>query len=70
MITILRKKGWELNNNDQLVNNLFKAIERNQGYCPCQVKSEGAKCPCTEYRDNNNCHCNLYVQKIEDYLEV
>ena len=49
---------------------MFKAIERNQGYCPCQVKSEGAKCPCTEYRDNNNCHCNLYVQKIEDYLEV
>ena len=35
MVTIYRKEGFELNQNDKIVNRLFKMIEKNEGNCPC-----------------------------------
>lgn len=40
---------------------ISKAIERNEGYCPCNyAKTEETKCPCRTYREVKKCECNLY----------
>lgn len=56
---------WELNPNQKLVENIMKAIERNDGYCPCN--QEGADkadtlCPCKAMREGIKCCCNLYIK--------
>ena len=65
MIQILRKKGWILNPNDKIVNSLFKAIERNEGNCPCCNDSEDTKCPCSNYRLHDICCCGLYLKETK-----
>lgn len=63
---ILRKAGWDLNPDDNVVNNIIKALENNDGHCPClHSEREGHdQCPCTAYISNNICYCGLYVEKI------
>ena len=65
MITILRKKGWILNPNDKVVNNIFRMIENNAGKCPCYNLSEDTKCPCSGYRNHDKCECGLYLKVKE-----
>lgn len=65
MIKIYRKQGWDLNPNDLRLNNIIRAILRNNGNCPCQ-KGVKAVCPCEEYRNNDNCHCGLYI-KVDNH---
>lgn len=65
MIEIKRIEGFILNPNDQVVNKIFKAIERNKGVCACKHKTpeyEGKDlhCPCTDYIKFKTCLCNLY----------
>lgn len=63
MVTIYRKEGFELNQNDKIVNRLFKMIEKNEGNCPCSGNtSVDKKCPCSNYRENNHCCCGLYIK--------
>ncbi len=45
-----------------------KAIEENNGYCPCRTeKTPDTRCMCKEFRDQIargekcTCHCGLYV---------
>lgn len=68
MVEILRKKGFVLNENDKVVNSIFKMVEKCGGYCPCRQKesnkTEDMKCPCKNYRENEKCCCGLYL-KIE-----
>lgn len=64
MIQILRKEGWQLNPNDKVVNGILRAVERNNGECPCHNDSIDKHCPCSSYRDNDCCHCGLYL-KVE-----
>lgn len=63
MIQVLRKEGWILNPKDKIVNSLFKAIERNDGNCPCSNDSEDTKCPCSNYRLYDRCCCGLYLKE-------
>jgi ferredoxin-thioredoxin reductase catalytic subunit len=43
---------------------ILKAIERNNGYCPCvREKEEDTLCPCKYYRDTLHCHCSLFINK-------
>ena len=48
------------------VNAILDAIDKNDGYCPCQPKGDGTKCHCEDFRDNKGigepCICNLYVK--------
>lgn len=67
---ILRKEGWILNPNDKIVNSLFKAIERNNGECPCahpewneNTPKEDKMCPCIGYREQDKCCCKLYLKE-------
>jgi hypothetical protein len=48
------------------VNAILDAIDKNDGYCPCQPKGDGTKCHCEDFKDNRGigepCICNLYVK--------
>lgn len=59
-----------INCDDRIRKNLQKALEDNEGYCPCRlVKTEDTKCMCKEFRDQKQgwCHCGLYEKIV--YLE-
>lgn len=65
MINILRKEGWDLNPSDKVVNNIIRAIERNNGECPCYSNTSNDKqCPCSSYREGNGCCCGLYKKVV------
>lgn len=62
----------KLNSNEKAVKVLLKAIEENDGYCPCAIfKNEDTKCMCKDFRDqieqgiSGKCHCGLYVCEVE-----
>lgn len=50
-------------------NVISKAVELNNGYCPCLVfKNQDTKCPCKEFREQNKiglCRCGRYM-KVEE----
>ena len=64
MVKILRKKGFILNPNDNIVNGLIKLIERNEGKCPCSGNdSTNINCPCSNYIEKDYCCCGLYKKE-------
>ena len=58
------KPGWQLNQNEKVVNGIIKGLNRNNGLCPCVNDAYDKKCPCSNYRENNHCCCTLYVPEI------
>lgn len=66
MIQILRKRGWALNPKDKVVNNIIRAIEKNNGECACYNTSIDNHCPCTDYLENDICYCTLYIKEKGD----
>ena len=58
------KNGWKLNPNEKVVTAITKALERNNGKCPCihEELCEDTTCPCTDYRLKDKCCCQLYVK--------
>lgn len=67
-IKIVRKKGWSLNNNDQVVNGIFKLLIKNDGHCPCKHPERIGhdQCPCCSYLEHDICYCNLYIKDKEN----
>jgi ferredoxin-thioredoxin reductase catalytic subunit len=72
-----RLKGFQLNPNKKIVENIVRAILKKEaicgsGYCPCRRttgdKQEDKKiiCPCIyhlqELEDQGYCHCRLFVK--------
>lgn len=57
-----------LNSDSELVKQIQKAIDENDGYCPCKVKrTEDTKCMCKEFLDSKEpgpCHCGLYIKEL------
>ena len=49
---ILVKPGFKLNPNEKIVKGIIKAIERNEGKCPCvhEEPCDDLVCPCSDYR--------------------
>lgn len=49
------------------INAILDAIDKNDGYCPCQPKGEGTKCHCEDFVKNKKigepCICKIYVKK-------
>lgn len=60
MVEIKRKEGWVLNPEDNKLNSILRAIERNNGNCPCQ--NGHPKCPCDSYLKEDKCCCSLYIK--------
>lgn len=54
------------NPNVEIYENITKAVQENQGYCPCMItKTADTKCPCKEFREQNfagECHCGRYLK--------
>lgn len=49
------------------VNKILDALDKNGGYCPCQVKTAGSKCHCEDFVKNKDygvpCICKIYVKQ-------
>lgn len=62
----LIKEGWQLNPNEKIVKGITKAVERNEGMCPCvHEESDGdLHCPCESYRLRDKCCCQLYIKEV------
>lgn len=56
-----------INPDKDFVNNLRKKIKDNNGYCPCQIKSENSKCICVNFLESTKIHewclCGLYLKE-------
>lgn len=52
------------------VNAILDAIDKNDGYCPCQAgQTADTKCHCKDFKENKKigepCICNIYVKQKE-----
>lgn len=49
------------------VNKILNALDKNNGYCPCQAKADGTKCHCEDFVKNKDygvpCICKIYVKQ-------
>lgn len=55
-----------LNQDREFVTAMRRALQENDGYCPCAlIKSEDTRCMCREFRENGICHCGLYTKIAE-----
>lgn len=55
------KPGFILN--ERIAPAIIKAINRNNGHCPCHNDSVDTTCPCSNYREKDYCCCRLYVKE-------
>jgi hypothetical protein len=48
------------------VNAILDAIDKNEGYCPCQMQCLESKCHCKDFLENKKigepCICNIFVK--------
>lgn len=63
-IKIVRKEGFVLNPDDNVVNNIFRALEKTNGHCPSKHKDRIGhdQCPCSQYLQKGECYCGLYIK--------
>lgn len=56
------------NPNKEIFDEVTKAVQENDGYCPCELqKNEDTKCMCKNFKEQNiegECHCGRYVKVI------
>lgn len=60
-----------MNQDEDHVNEVRKALKENDGYCPCAVtKDADTKCICKDFREQidkgtpGKCHCGLYICEV------
>lgn len=62
-----KKLKVTLNSDKDKVKEIEKAIQANDGYCPCELqKVPDTKCMCKSFRDQatpGTCHCGLFVKE-------
>ena len=64
-------KDYKIRFNEKIttakVNTILDAIDKNDGYCPCQLKDPNTKCHCIDFRQNKDigepCICGIYVKQ-------
>lgn len=57
-----------VNQNKEIVEEVRKALEKNNGYCPCKLEHlPENKCMCEDFRnqEKGECHCGLYIKEKE-----
>lgn len=60
----LSQHSLKLNPDDTYLGFIKKAINDNNGFCPCELdRNEDTKCPCVNVRSNGVCQCELYVRE-------
>lgn len=67
-LKIVRKKGWIINPDDEVVNGIFRELEHSGGHCPSKHPERIGhdQCPCASYLEHNICYCNLYLKEQKD----
>lgn len=56
--------NMKLNPDDNHVEKILEALEKNDGFCPCRAeKNKDTVCPCKKMREENKCCCKLYVMR-------
>lgn len=61
--SVAHRHGYEISDNDKKVDNILKALNKKDGYCPCGGSTnEDFKCPCKMMREYNACKCGLYKE--------
>jgi ferredoxin-thioredoxin reductase catalytic subunit len=65
VIDICRKKGWRINPDDALVNDIFRKLYKTNGHCPTKVENRKGhdQCPCSAYLQDGVCYCGLYIKE-------
>lgn len=56
------------NPNGAIYRAVTKAVEENNGYCPCElIRNDDTKCPCKTFREqaSGQCHCGRYIKEDE-----
>lgn len=56
-----------LNKDKDIVVEIRRALNENDGYCPCRIeKTADTKCMCKEFREQEygECHCGLYIKEV------
>ena len=64
-------KDYKIRLNEKLtvakINKILDAIDNNNGYCPCQIKTKDTKCHCKDFIENKKigepCICKIYVKQ-------
>ncbi len=64
-IKIIRIPGFDLNPNDNHVNDVLRKLDNNHGHCPTHVIDRVGhdQCPCSAYLQDKTCYCGLYIKK-------
>lgn len=60
------------NPDQKIYEEVSKAIEENEGYCPCKLeKNKDTKCICTQFKEQKDgeCECGRFI-KIDDEVEI
>lgn len=59
-----------ISKNENLVDSIKKALEKNDGYCPCAIQhTDDTKCMCKDFRTKvengymGPCNCGLYINE-------
>lgn len=58
----------KINEDEEIVKEVRRALAANDGYCPCRIEhTEDTKCMCKAFRDmeEGECHCGLYIKTKE-----
>lgn len=68
IIQIFRRKGWIINPDDNVVNDIINKLIENDGHCPTTIHKRIGhdQCPCSEYIQCNKCYCKLYIKENEN----
>ncbi len=57
------------NPNTEIYNEVTRAVEENDGYCPCELqRTADTKCICKAFREQKHsgeCYCGRYIKKEE-----
>ena len=69
--TVQENEDYKIRLNEKLttakINKILDAIDNNDGYCPCQPRSEGTKCHCEDFiyskKTGEPCICKIYVKQ-------
>lgn len=58
---VSREAGYAISQNENIVNNILKALNKREGHCPCGGMTEDFICPCKMMRTYGTCKCGLYM---------
>lgn len=64
IIELANDRGFKLTDNKELVDTIFKGLEKRGWFCPCKPQMTlDNLCICKGLREEGHCHCGLFIRK-------